>query len=65
MQPALVLPGWFVVREKPADLLIFNGKNPEYLLKYSNISLSETLIKKIVHQLEQKCRDIEPIAYSK
>jgi hypothetical protein len=65
VQPALVLPGWFVVREKPADLLIFNGKNPEYLLKYSNISLSETLIKRIVHQLEQKCRDIEPIAYSK
>ncbi len=65
VQPVLVLPGWFVVREKPADLLIFNGKNPEYLLKYSNISLSETLIKRIVHQLEQKCRDIEPIAYSK
>ncbi len=65
VQPVLALPGWYVVREKPADLFIFNGKNPDLMVKYSNTSLSETLIKRIVHQLEQRCRDIGPGAYAK
>jgi hypothetical protein len=52
--------------EKPSDLLIFNGKNPELLLKWStNADFSETLITRIAHQLEQRCRDVDPVAYSK
>ncbi len=65
VQPVLVLPGWFIVREKPSDLFIFNGKDPDMLLKYSNLSLPETIIKRLSHQLEQRCRDVEPLAYSK
>jgi len=65
VQPVLALPGWYVVREKPMDLFIINGKNPDLMLKYSNVALSETLVKRIVHQLEQRCRDIEPLAYAK
>jgi hypothetical protein len=66
VKPVLALPGWFIERKKPADLLIFNGKNPELLLKWSgNAGLSETLVKRIVHQLEQRCRDVAPVAYSK
>ena len=65
-RPVLVLPGWFIDRKKPSDMLIFNGKNPELLLKWSNnAALPETLVKRIAHQLEQRCRDIEPSAYSK
>lgn len=66
VKPVLALPGWFINRKKPSDLLIFNGKNPELLLKWSsNADLSETLVKRISHQLEQRCRDIEPVAYPK
>ncbi len=65
VQPVLALPGWYVVREKPADLFIFNGKNPDFMLKCSNTSLSETLINRIIYQVEQRCRDIEPVAYAK
>ena len=66
VKPVLALPGWYIDRKKPSDLLIFNGKNPEFLLKWSNkAGLSETLVKRIAHQLEQRCRDIEPVAYAK
>jgi len=66
VKPVLALPGWYIDRKKPSDLLIFNGKNPEFLLKWtSNSGLSESLVKRISHQLEQRCRDIEPTAYSK
>jgi hypothetical protein len=60
----LVLPGWYIEREKPADIVIFNGKNPELLLKWINDEkLSESMITRINHQIEQKCRDVEPLAY--
>lgn len=65
VQPVLALPGWYIVREKSTDLFIFNGKNPDNMLRHSNISLSETLTKRIIHQLEQQCRNIEPVAYCK
>ncbi len=64
VHPVLALPGWFVDLKKPADLFIFNGKNPASLLKWKNDSLSEVLIKRIIHQVDQRCRDVEPIAYS-
>ena len=65
VQPVLALPGWFIDRKKPSrDLIIFNGKNPDLLLKWmTSTPLSETLIQRVVHQVEQRCRDVEPIAY--
>ena len=52
--------------KKPTDMLIFNGKNPENLLKWTNSAqLSDILVQRISHQLEQRCRDVEPVAYSK
>jgi hypothetical protein len=66
VKPVLVLPGWFVELKKPSDVFIFNGKNPQSLLKrQSDNMLSETMIKRIAHQLEQRCRDVEPVAYKK
>ncbi len=65
-KPVLALPGWFIDRKKPSDLLIFNGKDPDLLLNWSsNADLSKVLITRIAHQLEQQCRDIKPVAYSK
>ncbi len=66
VQPVLALPGWFIQRDKPSDMLIFNGKNPDLLLKWGRDDrLSEQTIKRIVHQIDQRCRDVEPVAYSK
>jgi len=64
--PALALPGWFVERTKTGEVVIFNGKNPTFLSKPSfKGTLNEQLIKQIAHQLEQRCRDVEPSAYRK
>lgn len=67
VKPVLALPGWFIEREKPSpDLILFNGKNPGLLLKWvTGISLSEALMQRVVHQLEQRCRDEEPSAYKR
>lgn len=62
VNPVLAIPGWYIEREVTDDMFIFNGKNPQNLLKKTG-SLSETLIERISYQIEQKCRDVEPTAY--
>jgi len=65
VRPVLAVPGWYLKKESPDNLLLFNGKNPGPLLNAIDGSLSPQLITRIAHQLEQRCRDIEPTAYSK
>lgn len=63
--PVLALPGWYVERQCK-DLLIFNGKNPQYLQKINgNTMLSAEMIQRVLHQIEQRCRDVAPRAYRK
>ncbi|MBJ6751000.1 nuclease-related domain-containing protein [Geomonas anaerohicana] len=65
VKPVLALPGWFVER-KAKDLLIYNGRNPQYLLKVSSeTSLRPEMIQQIAYQIEQRCRDVAPQAYKK
>ena len=65
VKPVLALPGWFVDR-KSKDFLIYNGKNPQYLMKIATEkSLSPEMIQRVAHQLDQQCRDIAPQAYKK
>ena len=65
-RPVLALPGWFVERTKPGDVMVINGKTPHVLSKPGNNGkLSEESIQRISHQLEQRCRDVEPVAYRK
>ena len=66
-RPVLALPGWFVERKKFDDLVLLYGKSENYARALSIKSqevLSETMIKRIVHQLDAKCRDVAAIAYS-
>jgi hypothetical protein len=64
--PALALPGWFVDRSKSGDVIVFNGKNPLFLAKPNfRGSLNEQQVQQIAHQLEQRCRDVEPAGYRK
>lgn len=63
--PALALPGWFVDR-KSRDMVVFNPKNPEFLTKPNGeVKLIEAMIKRIAHQVEQRCRTVAPISYNK
>ncbi len=66
VNPVLVLPGWYVERTGAGDVTIFNGKKPNFLSKPSGrATLDEKQIQQIAHQLEHRCRDIEPAAYRK
>lgn len=62
----LALPGWFVDRTGRADVAVFNPKSTQFLLKgWLKEPMPETLIKRISHQLDQRCRDVEPVLYGK
>lgn len=65
VRPVLAIPGWYLKKESPDNLLLFNGKNPGPLMNAIDGSLSQHLIARIAHQLELRCRDIEPTAYPK
>ncbi len=64
VKPVLAIPGWYIDRLKPSDVFLFNGKNP---LAWAGIKsatpLSDSLIQRIAHQVEQKCRDVAPSGY--
>ncbi|WP_321391365.1 nuclease-related domain-containing protein [uncultured Desulfuromusa sp.] len=62
-QPVLVLPGWYVVRKADRPIKVISGKEAYSLAKPSGINLSAEMIQRIAHQVEQRCRDVEPIAY--
>lgn len=65
-RPVLALPGWFVDQKARGDVTLYNGKNPRsWATAQGNRVLSENQIKRIKHQLEQRCRDVEPVAYRK
>jgi hypothetical protein len=64
--PALAIAGWFVEQTKPGEVRVFSGKNPIFMSRPNGrYSLSDQQITQIAHQIEQRCRDVEPTAYSK
>ena len=62
--PVLSLPGWFISRTKPSDIVVYSGKGCAFLAKGRQV-LSEDRIKAISHQVESKCRDVKPGSYRK
>lgn len=62
--PILTLPGWFVRRVSPSGIAVLNPKQLySYLDAKRGAALPDTLVKRIIHQLDQRCRDVEPKAY--
>lgn len=58
----VALPGWFVKRTSPNGIPVVNPK--QFTSLFTHIQpreLSEEKIKRIVQQLEQKCRDVVPV----
>jgi hypothetical protein len=65
VKPALALPGWYVER-KDLDMVVFNSKNPGFLARPKGERvLSDELIQRVAHQVEQRCRTEEPLSYSR
>lgn len=63
VRPVLALPGWFVERIVSGGIPVINPKNFRSIVKPKNNSkLSDQMIRRIVHQLERKCRDVDPKA---
>lgn len=61
VKPVLALPGWYVERKAKSDVVIINGGNASGTFgKLIHTALSEEMIKRIVYQLEQRCRDVAP-----
>jgi len=63
VQPVITLPGWFVKRVSSKGLPVINPKQFRSIARPINGNiLNENQIKRIVHQIDQKCRDVEPKA---
>lgn len=66
VKPVLALPGWYVERKAKSDVVIINGRNASAIFgKLLHTTLNEEMIKRIAHQLEQRCRDVAPRHFHK
>lgn len=64
VKPVLVFPGWMVDRKGKSDVAVISGKEClGYFPKAQSSTLSPKLIQQIAHQLEARCRDVEPTTY--
>ena len=58
----VALPGWFVKRTSADGISVVNPKQFGSLFKHIQPrSLSGEAVQRVVHQLEQKCRDVDPL----
>ena len=63
VRPIVVLPGWYVDSANPGTIPVLNEKQAaNYCGRPGNSQLSGKQIRQIAHQLDQRCRDIEPQA---
>lgn len=65
-KPVLALPGWFVDRRSKSDVRVISGREAKSLLSgWRGELLSEEMMARIAHQVEQRCRDVEPTQYGR
>jgi hypothetical protein len=65
VKPVLTLPGWFVDRKGRGDVLVISGREAPSLLTVKQEPMPDSLVKRIEHQLVQRCRDVEPSLYKR
>lgn len=59
----VALPGWYVKRTSAEGIPVVNPKQFASLFKYIQPRmLPEETIRRVIHQLEKKCRDVEPVS---
>ena len=60
VRPVVALPGWYITRTASEGILVINPKQFLSVAKPINgNTLDERRIKSIVHQIDQRCRNIE------
>jgi hypothetical protein len=66
VHPVVLLPGWWVDRVGRGDVAVGNAKEISRIVSvdHQSHSITRTLQTRIVHQLDQRCRTIEPKAYA-
>ena len=63
-KPVLMIPGWYIEIKSKPTVAVMNGTNcRKYFLNVENADLSEQLVRQIEHQLDTRCRDVEPRSY--
>jgi hypothetical protein len=62
VEPVLAVPGWYIKRSGPGGLRVYNGKNPGFLAKGTQV-LSAEQIRAIAFQVERQCRTVATTAY--
>lgn len=62
VEPIVTLPGWYVKRVRPDGIPVLNPKKEihTYITSKHKAVLSDVMIDRIVHQIDQRCRNIEP-----
>jgi hypothetical protein len=62
VEAILTIPGWYVERKStPRGVNVLSLKEIKPFLKNKKETpLSESMVKRIVHQLDRMCRDVEP-----
>jgi hypothetical protein len=61
VNPMLALPGWFISKTSPHGIPVLNPKQIKSFIKRQRKGvLSQKQIEVVCHQLNQKCRDVEP-----
>jgi hypothetical protein len=65
-EPMLALPGWFI-RERigRGSVYIINPRNPKKFFVQDRQVLSAEMVQRVAHQLEQLCRNVEPVFQEK
>lgn len=60
--PVLALPGWYVRRTGRGSVRVYSGKELAGLMKARGAqALSAQDVQRVVHQIEQRCRTVEPL----
>ncbi len=59
--PVVAMPGWFVERTGRGSVRVFSGRELAGLLKARGAQpLSPEDVRRVAHQLEQRCRTVAP-----
>lgn len=62
VRPVLALPGWFVKQNNGrGSISVINPKNSKWFFVNDQVELTSKEIQQIAHQLEQLCRNVEPV----
>ncbi len=67
VEPVVALPGWFVRRAQGEGIAVLAGGQVQgyFASRPKQTLMSAELIQRIVHQLDQKCRDVAPRSHPK